>query len=158
MDRFVRLPNIIKAGVKDLTLFIENFSIINEQIQNALDKGFYIEAVSLELELLDFWCKMYIVQNNGSFGENDSFGVIIKNPAMKNITSSLAVELNNFNNERIKAVHKYVYGSCSYKDVGVTAKMFVSLPIKLRDFVVDEARKSGATSPELPRPSGNFHN
>jgi len=75
-------PNLFDLGVVDLDKFEVNFKKGYEQIEYAIKQGFYLEAISLRLQFIDFWLRAFRVMKNGKgkiFGTNDKlqFGQLI---------------------------------------------------------------------------------
>jgi hypothetical protein len=137
-------PNLLTIGIKNLTSFVENLNVGGEMSRKAFDQGFYIETISLRLQHIEIYLRMYFVVKNkkGKLIDADSdkrtFGNFINDCKNLEFDTTLIDELEEFNNFRIKAIHKYVLGEILYdelKDVCIRTK---GLDTRVREYVFNE--------------------
>jgi hypothetical protein len=80
---FIILPNLKDIGVIDFHKSSENLSIIIQKAKLALEQEFFIEFISLKIQYLEYYLKIYWVTknpNNKVFDENSrkQFGTLIQ--------------------------------------------------------------------------------
>ena len=145
---FKSLPNLKNLGVVDIERAFQNFKEGPDRAMHAMEKGCYIEVISLRLQHAEFWLRTFWVVKNGSgkiFGPNDkrTFGKIIEDCANLGFRQDLVDRLKKFNKDRIKAIHKYLIGATDYNklqnvcddstgldgEVGEYARQEVGIPI-----------------------------
>jgi hypothetical protein len=137
-------PNLFTLGIKNIDVFIENLNegaIISQQ---AFDQGFYIETISLRLQHIELYLRMYVVIKNkkGKIidAETDkrTFGNYINECEMLGFDKNLIAEMKYFNDYRIKAIHKYLLGEIRYIDLKEVCLQTKGLDAKIREYVFKE--------------------
>ncbi len=95
---------------------LSNLQGISERIQIAIDLGFHIEVLSLRLQIIDFWLRIYY-RNKRPEGEQRQreFGRLIDQCKNLGFNTDLATKLKDFNSHRVKAIHGYVIGKTTYE-------------------------------------------
>ena len=121
-DSFKLLPNAYKIGIKNLEKSNTNALEANAKMKEALEKEFYLEVISLGLQKIDFWLRMFwVVKNNKGevFSADDkrTFGMILFDCKKIGLDEDLFVELKEFNYSRINGIHKYLLGEVDYKSL-----------------------------------------
>ena len=61
---FLFLPRTDEIGIIDSNQALENLSIIVERAKEALDNGFPIEFISLKIQYVEFFLRIYWVKRN----------------------------------------------------------------------------------------------
>ena len=124
---FIRIGEARKTGVEDIEGFVTNFGNIGNYLWKAYKNGYYIEFISLQLQLIDFWLRILVTNNNKrkkyGLGDKITFGKLLID-VKEYLPLSLYQELVEYNNERINAIHKFVLGKCSYNKIGGAAKKY----------------------------------
>lgn len=96
----------------------KNFRIIGKKIQYAINSSCYIEAISLRLILIDIALRLFLDSNGVNLKTKKpselQFGLLLKEIKKYNFDKDLAEKLINFNKERIKAIHNFVYNGVDY--------------------------------------------
>lgn len=118
---FKSLPNIKTLGVVDVQRAFHNFEEGPQRVKNALENECYIEVISLRLQHAEFWLRTLWVAKNGKgkiFEPTDkrTFGAIIGDCKVY-LPSDLTTQLENFNQNRIDAIHKYLLGATDYNEL-----------------------------------------
>lgn len=99
---------------------LSNLNNINKKIEDAIDYGFYIEALSLRLQIIDFWLRVYY-RNKRVVGEQRQreFGRLIDQCKNLGFDSDLSRKLKEFNSHRVNAIHGYVMGKTTYDELNL---------------------------------------
>ncbi len=79
---FYELPNSSELGITNNEKSIENLSIIVDKAKRAYEQAFYIEFISLKIQYLEFFLRMYYVRKNSKgkiypLDDKKTFGRII---------------------------------------------------------------------------------
>jgi hypothetical protein len=137
-------PNLLTIGIKNLTSFVDNLNVGGEISRKAFEQGFYIETISLRLQHIEIYLRMYFVVKNrkGKIIDADSdkrtFGNFINDCKTLNFDETLIGELVEFNNFRIKAIHKYLLGEIAYSDLKDVCIRTKGLDARVREYVFKE--------------------
>ena len=137
-------PNLLTIGIKNLTSFVDNLNVGGEISRKAFEQGFYIETISLRLQHIEIYLRMYFVVKNrkGKIIDADSdkrtFGNFINDCKTLNFDKTLIEELVEFNNFRIKAIHKYLLGEIAYSDLKDVCIRTKGLDARVREYVFNE--------------------
>lgn len=107
------------SGVEDnLKGFFVNLTEIIERIKYAVSCKFYIEAISLELQYIDYWLRIYYINKNKSTNlRKKEFGKLLKQCQEVGLDETLYKELSEYNNIRVKAIHGFMIGSIKYNEL-----------------------------------------
>jgi hypothetical protein len=142
-DLFLTLPNIKKMGVLDIEKSLRHFQEGSKRSRNAFEHGCYLEVISLGIQHIDFWLRMYYVAKNGKgkiFEKKDrrTFGMIIDDCKKLGFRSNLISILRDFNEKRILAIHKYLLGGTDYDELKDVCKSYSGLDIVVQEYVVEQ--------------------
>lgn len=138
---FYILPNCYDIGITNPGQSLENLAIIVERAKQALKNGFVIEFISLKLQYLEFFLRIYYVKNNATgtviSPENKStFGVIIKYCEQVGFDHTLIDKLKEFNSYRIKAIHKFLLGDTNEEEIKQVCIRHSTLGNEIKDYVI----------------------
>jgi hypothetical protein len=139
-ERVVKLGRVKKVGTQDLESFSKNFKEINKRIQSSRDAGFHIESISLRLQLVDMRLRLLLNKKTGrefAFDGRYDFGAIIRE-SQRFLPPELYDKLNEFNKNRKKAIHKFIYGGTSYEEIEKTSNDYKFLHAEVLKFIVKE--------------------
>ncbi|MBD0254449.1 MAG: hypothetical protein ICV83_01920 [Cytophagales bacterium] len=141
--KFKKLPNIQKLGVADVQKSFANLRDSVQRSRIAYANGFFIEMISLMLQHIDFHLRMFWVQKNErgkNFNSTDKkfFGVIINECVDLGFNTVLADKVKNFNDDRVKAIHKYALGEVIYTDLKPICEQYKNLDIDVQNYVHNE--------------------
>jgi hypothetical protein len=137
-------PNLFTIGVKNITSFIKNLNTGVEISRKAFEQGFYIENISLRLQNMEIYLRMYIVVKNkkgkliDSETDKRTFGNFINDCKNLGFDNDLVNEMKEFNDFRILAIHKYILGEISYNDLREVCLKTKDLDSKVKDYVFNE--------------------
>jgi hypothetical protein len=141
---FKRAPNLLTIGVKNVPGFVENLNIGGQKSIQAFEQGFYIETISLRLQHIEIYLRMFYVfkNRNGKLIDSDTdkrtFGNFINDCKTLDFDEDLLNELKEFNEYRIKAIHKYILGEISYDDLKIVCDDTKGLDARVREYVFTE--------------------
>jgi hypothetical protein len=118
-----------------------NIDELSARIAHAAVSGCVIEEISLRLQVIDFWLRVYFA-NRASVCEirEREFGRLLKQCLDLGLPEALYTKLKAFNKSRIDAIHGYVVGSASYEALQTVAGDSDRL---LRDVVIFAVTNAG---------------
>lgn len=138
----VKLGNLRDIGVDNIKSFIRNSEEINKRIESSRKSDCYIESISLQLQKIDIWLRMLIHRKTKKKPSRKIyFGTLIE-MAKKFLPPKLYKKLKDFNENRVIAIHQYIYGVSSYEEIKRVADKFKDFHLEVFGFVVDDARGS----------------
>lgn len=117
----VKMPDADQIGITDTSNYVANANIGVDQAEKAYQSGFYIETISIVLQLIELPLRMYVVSKSKKGKAIDpakdkrTFGNYVND--CKNLGFDLAIidRLEAFNEVRVKAIHKFVTGEIEYE-------------------------------------------
>jgi hypothetical protein len=120
---------------------LRNFDELSSRINHATAAGCVIEIISLRLQVIDFWLRVFF-SNRAPSGQarEREFGRLLKQCFDLGLSDAIYRRLKAFNKQRIDAIHGYVVGSTSYDALKAVA---VESDVLLRDVVVFVVSNSG---------------
>ena len=112
-------PNLLKIGIVDIEQAAQNFKEGPNRTRLALKNGCYIEVISLRLQHIEFWLRMFwVVKNNRGMifelKDKRTFGRIITDCKGLGFRKDLVERMERLNKDRINAIHKYLLGATNY--------------------------------------------
>src|SRR5918911_288518 len=136
-------PNLKTMGVVDVDRAFENYKEGPERSRHALENGCYLEVISLRLQHIELWLRMFWVARNKKgkiFDPNDKrpFGVIINDCANLGFRPDLIVRMKEFNEHRINAIHKYLLGATDYNELKKVCEENTGLDMEVGEYVRNE--------------------
>ncbi|HDC4761525.1 hypothetical protein [Enterobacter cloacae] len=97
---------------------LNNKEVVNQQIQRAIENEFFIEAISLRIQILDFWLRVFIRNRDPSANVmRIEFGNLLKLAKKHGLNDEIYNEIKTFNNTRIKAIHGFLLGKTILKEL-----------------------------------------
>jgi len=140
---FIILPNAKNIGILDFKKSLENLSIIVERAKSALANNFFIEFISLKIQYLEYFLKIYWVSKNPDnkiLDENNRkfFGTLIKECRDYGFDPELIDKIDNFNSERVKSIHKFLMGGTTESELKLVCEKNSKLGNELYNYVLDE--------------------
>jgi hypothetical protein len=140
---FIILPNLDDIGVIDFYKSLENLSIIVQKAKAALEQEFFIEFISLKIQYLEYYLKIYWVTknpNNEVLDENSRkfFGTLIQECKEYGFESTLIEKISDFNKERVKSIHKFLMGGITESELKSFCIANSKLGNELYNYVLDE--------------------
>lgn len=118
------LPDFRDLGVTDPQRFLDNARHVMQHAETAYEEGFFLEAVSLRMLLLDFFLRAFIVDRTDKIIEPYSrqdripFGRIVEKARQHGLPQELTDRLLSFNEKRVAGIHHFFLGRASYQEIG----------------------------------------
>jgi len=110
--------NLKSAGIENNNRAMRNLCEWPEKIEAANRNGYYLESLSLLLQCLDLWLRIFVAaKTNKPVITKALFGNLIKQSRDLGLWSNLCDSLELFNSERIAAIHHYLLGGCAYTEL-----------------------------------------
>lgn len=158
---FIVLPNAKNIGIINFEKSLENLSIIIERGKSALEKNFFIEFISLKIQYIEFYLKIYWVSKNPKnevLDENSRkfFGTLIQECKDYGFDSDLIEKISDFNKERVKAIHKFLMGGISESELKSFCVQNSKLGNELYNYVLDECGEFIEDIENIPEEVGSM--
>lgn len=98
-----------------------NIKNVSGLFNKAYSAGYYLEAISLRLLILDFFLRIYIVTTGGKIrfkpDDKETFGLMIKLAEKGELEMALIKRLNDFNRKRVAGIHRLLLGDIAYDEL-----------------------------------------
>lgn len=158
---FIILPNAKNIGIIDVNKSIENLSIIVERAKKAFENQFYIEFISLKIQYLEYYLKIYWVTKNPDNKILDEttikhFGTLINECEIYGFEPVLINKIKDFNSARVKAIHKFLMGATSEAELRIVCEKYLKLGTELYKYVIDECGQFIEDVTKLPQDIGTM--
>ena len=103
---------------ENISQHLNNIDEVANKIHNAINSKCFVEVISLRLQVIDFWLRIYFynVENNTNQRERE-FGRLIKQCYKLGLEKDLYDELVIFNKHRVDAIHGFIIGTISYEKI-----------------------------------------
>ncbi len=129
----ISLPSFDSIGLLNFDKAFKNLNEIMERADRAETLGFFVEAISLQLQHTEFWLRMFWVAKNPKGrifapGDKSTFGQVVEKCAKLNFEPGLTEELRRFNQHRTDAIHKLLLGGTDYDELGEVCQKYRDLP------------------------------
>lgn len=123
---------------RNINVHLNNMQEVQTRIDNALANNCYIEVLSLRIQVMDYWLRIYFVNKSGNDDKRKrEFGALLDQCKELGLDSDLYKEIDEFNKNRVKAIHGFVVGLIRYNELEEIAAKSRSELIKLILFVID---------------------
>lgn len=143
-EYFISIPaTMLDLAVKNPSVAMENFEIVNSHIKISKENGFYIEYISLRLLKLDFLIRLYLAvidKKDMSSKECLQFGYLIKE-VEKTFESSLIARLKEFNSIRKLIIHRLFQGEVKFTELKNSTVIDEDLEKDILEYIVKISRK-----------------
>jgi len=102
----------------DIEKHMRNLASVGKYIKHAKEVGCLIEAISLRLQVIDYWLRVFFVNRAPSGVKRQrEFGRLLDQCINLGLDMILSGKLRNFNRHRINAIHGFVVGTTSYEEL-----------------------------------------
>jgi hypothetical protein len=92
------------------------------RIQHAKASNCMIEVISLRIQFLDLWLRVFFENTPHQKAREREFGRLLKQCLKYGLDKNLYDRIYKFNHHRIKAIHGYLIGLTTYKEMGVAVE------------------------------------
>ncbi len=133
-----KLYRAVGAGVEEhIQQHLKNTDELRKRIKHAVASGCLIEVISIRLQIIDYWLRIYFVNHPSSVSpRKKEFGALVEQCRELGLSNELYQRLRAFNRHRINAIHGYVVGATSYQDLDPIVKESDCLLRELVEFVI----------------------
>jgi hypothetical protein len=119
---FLKLPNLVTAGLHDLDQALKNGTEIGDRTKRAFEHGFFIEVLALQSQAVELTLRLYLAAKlkcAPSFPVDDrrSLGGLVNDSEKVVLSQEVVAKLRAFNTNRIFGIHRYLLGSLPYEDL-----------------------------------------
>lgn len=157
----ILLPNAKKIGVIDFQKSLENLSIIVDRAKSALNNNYFIEFISLKIQYLEYFLKIYWVSKNPDnkiLDENSKkfFGTLISECKSYSFDSELIDKIDDFNKQRVLAIHKFLMGGTTESELESVCKKYSKLGNELYNYVLDQCGEIVTDLDKIPSDVGSM--
>ena len=133
-------PEELERWLNKIGMTGEGLNTLNtlvEQGRAAKAQGFYLEAISVRMYLLEYWLRNLIVLHTGRpFETGGTCGRLIERAADCHLAPELMDRIRRFGRDRNEAIHRLLQGRTSYDSLADVFLEDESLPWDLQDWVV----------------------
>jgi hypothetical protein len=126
------------VGVEErIEQHLASHRVVREKISSSAKLGCYVETISLRLQVIDYWLRIYYV-NKVTVGRERKreFGALLEQCRKLGFDETIVKELKIVNSKRIDAIHGFVIGSIAYVQLEAVADSFDRILKKTVQFVV----------------------
>jgi hypothetical protein len=113
-----------------------NRSELAARIKHAKETGCFIEVISLRLQFIDLWLRVFYENTPHQEPRQREFGRLLKQCLKQGLEKNLYDRIHAFNGDRIKAIHGYLIGVTTYEELRVVVETSEGLSEALAEFVV----------------------
>ena len=107
-----------KIGVQNyIQQHFKNSKEVKQRIQTAVTSNCQIEVISLRLQVIDYWLRLYLENSDPQIQRDREFGRLIRQARQVGLPSKIYDKLISFNNTRKDAIHGYIVGTTSYDEI-----------------------------------------
>ncbi len=120
-EAVVEVGDTQDVGVTRPRVTMQNLQSLDQRAQAAFHHGFYLEAISLTLLVLDFGLRAYLFRKTKKPVELGRwFSTMIKQAGEAGLDEGLVRRLRDFNNKRTAAIHHLLIGETEYENLRET--------------------------------------
>ncbi len=124
----------------DIIAHSTNYAEVASRIRFAEAAGCDLEAISLRLQVIDFWLRILLVNRAPDVKRQRETGRLLEQCFHEaGLEKNLYDRLLLFNRTRTDAIHGFVIGAASYSDITKAARSSAGLAGELIGFVIQHA-------------------
>lgn len=113
-----------------------NRAELESRIRHARRENCLIEVVSLRLQYMDIWLRVYFANTPHQEARQQEFGRLLKQCLQLGLDKALYDRIYKFNKDRVKAIHGYLVGVMKYSDLAAVVAESDGLSELLVEFVL----------------------
>jgi hypothetical protein len=115
---------------------MENRAELSKRIQIAREHNCLIEVISLRIQYMDLWLRIYFENVPHENDRQQEFGKLLRQCFDLKLEKVLYDTILKFNKDRVKAIHGYLIGLTSYTELENVVKESDGLSERLAEFVL----------------------
>lgn len=120
----------------DLQQAMKNLGELRERTYHARQMGCLIEVVSLRLQYMDMWLRVYFENTPHSEARARDFARLLKQCFSQGLGKGLYDRILKFNKDRVNAIHGYLVGVMRYEDLANVVAESDGLSEELIEFIL----------------------
>jgi hypothetical protein len=113
-----------------------NHAELDRRVRHAKQSHCLIEVISLRLQYMDIWLRVYFENTPHQETRQQEFGRLLKQCLKQGLDKTLYDRIYKFNKDRVKAIHGYLVGVMKYDDLGAVIAESDGLSELLAEFVL----------------------
>ena len=116
---------------------IANVSELTRRSSRAFELGFYVETMSLRLQHMELWLRLFWIAKNGPgrlFADKRTFGKLVADCEKVGFDTELVRLMRAFNIHRTRAIHEFILGATDYEHLHVICARYTALPARVGAF------------------------
>lgn len=120
-----------------LETHVQNIRDVGKRIGRAKRAGCYIETISLRLQIIDFWLRIFFV-NKAAIGQKRRwmFGELLEQCKEIGLKDDLYRKVMSFDSKRVGAIHGFLIGEMKYDDLALVDKISETTAIEVVQYVL----------------------
>jgi len=132
----------------------QNIRDVGRRIGRAKRAGCYIETISLRLQIIDFWLRIFFV-NKAAIGQKRRwlFDELLEQCKTIGMKDDVCRKIISFNSKRIEAIHEFLTGKIKYEELLSVDKISETVAVEVVQYVLMNCGQiiDGTTpKPKLP--------
>lgn len=112
---------------------LENLTL---RVRHARESNCLIEVISLRLQYMDLWLRVFYENTPHTEGREREFGRLLKQCLKQGLSKDLYDRIHQFNKDRVRAIHGYLVGHIAYDQLTSVTEESDGLSAKLVEFVL----------------------
>ncbi|MEX5546108.1 hypothetical protein Q1J68_10875 [Pseudomonas pergaminensis] len=120
----------------DIQQALKNKDELQARIAHARNSNCFIEVISLRLQHLEMWLRIYYNNSRHNEPRQQEFGRLIKQCFKIGLNKNIYDRLSTFNKDRRISIHGYLMGQMKYNDFYKTIEDSDTLSQDLIEFVI----------------------
>lgn len=130
-----------KGAGTGIERFLESHTLnirdVGKRIGRAKRAGCYIETISLRLQIIDFWLRIFFV-NKAAIGQKKRwmFDELLEQCKNIGLNDDLYGKIMSFNSKRIEAIHGFLTGNMKYDDLALVDQISEATAIEVMQYVL----------------------
>ena len=121
----------------DIDQFLKNRDELQTRLFHAMKSHCYIEVISINLQVIDYWLRIYFLNKNSEKKREREFGRVMDQCKELGLDKVIYDDLKTFNKIRIDSIHGYVIGKVNYTSLFDTAYSSMALMARVAIFVLE---------------------
>lgn len=135
-----RMFSAIGAGIEErIQQHLKNMDELHGLIRRSVAERFHVESISLRLQVVDYWLRLYLANQAPGTKRRREFGALLEQCLGAGFDRGLYDRLTAANAKRIDAIHGLVVGSISYAKLETVSQDWGQLVKDVVRFVTHNA-------------------
>lgn len=123
-------------GEPEVEKSMQNMNELVKRITHARNVGCLIEVISLRMQYLDVWLRIFFENVPHSDKREREFGRLLKQCFKVGLNKNLYDRIYNFNKHRVNSIHGFLLGITTYEEMNAVLNESDGLSRELPEFVI----------------------